>query len=710
MRPYLFVVFSFCALLLVTNPLFAAPVKTPHVEAEIISRYAAIEPGRPIEAALRLKIINKWHTYWKNPGDSGLPTKISWALPAGFSAAAIEWPHPKRLPLGPLMNFGFEGTAMHLVSVQTPAQLKPGQNITLNAKAEWLVCHDVCIPESADLSLSLPVVGSAPLADARWETSFADARAALPGALATWKATARAENNNAILTLTPPPGDTATPAGLFFYATTSDVIANAAKQVFNKTADGWALTVPLADPVNPALASLDGVLVSEQGWGKAHAGRAVLISAPLSFSGAGATAKPTPAIASAPAADLGLALAVLFAFVGGLILNLMPCVFPVLGIKVMSFVEHAGGEQKRLRQQGLAFLGGVVVSFWLLAGLLLVLRAAGESIGWGFQLQSPVFVTLLAMLFLLMALNLSGVFEFGMRLQSAAGSVQSGPAKGVLRDAFLSGVLATVIATPCTAPFMGASLGYTLAQPAYVSMLVFTAVALGMAAPILALSMFPAWLSHLPRPGAWMDSMKQFMAFPLYATVAWLAWVVGSQQGNDGLGLLLMGMVVIALGAWFYGRWQMNSPIRAIAFALVFLLVGGAIAWPGAPTERVTAGGTDAWMPFSKEKVAELRGQGRPVFIDFTATWCITCQVNKRVAINQPEVVKRFGEIKVARLKADWTLQDPLITAALAEFGRNGVPLYVYYPVGGDAMLLPEVLTTGIVLAALDTTRVATLK
>ncbi len=710
MRPCSYLVVSFCALLAAASPLFAAPVNTEHVEAEIISRYAAVEPGKPIEAALRLKIIDKWHTYWKNPGDSGLPTKISWSLPPGFSASAIDWPHPKRLPLGPLMNFGFEGEAMHMVFLQTPAQLKPGQSITLNAKAEWLVCHDVCIPESAALSLTLPVVSAAPLVDRRFEKSFADARVAVPGALLSWKVAARAENSNAILTLTPPPGDKTTPAGLFFYATTSDIISNAAKQVLNKTADGWALSVPLAEPINTALATFDGVLVSEQGWGTAHAGRAVAIAAPLAFPAVATKTTPAPMAARAPAADLGLALALLFAFVGGLILNLMPCVFPVLGIKVMSFVEHAGGEQKRLRQQGVAFLGGVLVSFWVLAGLLLVLRAAGESIGWGFQLQSPVFVTLLAMLFLLMALNLSGVFEFGLRLQSAAGNVQSGVAKGVLRDAFLSGVLATVIATPCTAPFMGASLGYTLAQPAYVSMLVFTAVALGMAAPILALSMFPAWLRHLPRPGAWMDSMKQFMAFPLYATVAWLVWVVGSQQGNDGVGFLLMGMVVIALGAWFYGRWQMPAPTRAVAFALALLLVGGVIAWPGAPAERVAATGTEAWIAFSKEKVAELRLQGRPVFIDFTATWCITCQVNKRVAINQPEVVKRFAELKVARLKADWTVQDPLITAALAEFGRNGVPLYVYYPVAGEAILLPEVLTSGILLAALDTPRGATAK
>jgi thiol:disulfide interchange protein DsbD len=382
-------------------------------------------------------------------------------------------------------------------------------------------------------------------------------------------------------------------------------------------------------------------------------------------------------------------------------------VFPVLGIKVMSFVQHAHGDRKRLRQQGLAFLAGVVISFWILAALLAALRAAGESVGWGFQLQSPVFVTLLAFLFLLMALNLSGVFEMGMRLQSAAGGLQTGgnsSNRGNLRDAFLSGVLATIIATPCTAPFMGAAMGFTLSQPAYISFLVFTAVAVGMAAPVFLLSLFPAWVRHLPKPGAWMDTFKQFMAFPLFATVVWLAWVLGSQQGNDGVGLLLLGMVIIAFGAWLYGRMQMASPARAVTVGVALLLAGALVAWPTA-TSRAEANAStasDAWVPFSKQKVAELRGQGRSVFIDFTATWCITCQVNKRIALNQQDVRKRFETLNIVRMKADWTVKDPAITEALAEFGRNGVPLYVYYPANGEAKLLPEVLTPTVVLSALD--------
>ncbi len=701
--------FSVSLLLAITTSLSAAPVKTPHVEAEIISRLVAVKPGQPIEVALRLKILDHWHTYWQNPGDSGLPTKLTWTLPDGVSAGPIEWPYPKPLPLGPLMNFGYDGEVLHLVKLQTPRSLKAGTNITLKAKAEWLVCSDVCIPESADLSIDLPVVSALPLPDSRWVNAFKVAQLALPGTLPGWKSVARIENGKAILTLTAPPGLKVEPSDLYFYPLREEIIANAGRQVTGKAADSLSLTIPMADPVNTTLNSLDGVLVSKVGWGSTHAGNAVAISAPVVYVKSTETAslvKSGSGAVSPIGNDLGLLVAVVFAFVGGLFLNLMPCVFPVLGIKVMGFVQHAQGDQKRLKLQGFAFLAGVVGSFWILAGLLIALRAGGASVGWGFQLQSPVFVTLLAILFLLMALNLSGVFEMGLRLQSAAGGVQVKHNRGPVVDAFLSGVLATIIATPCTAPFMGAALGYTLSQSAFVSMLVFTAVAFGVAAPVVTLSLFPGWLRRLPKPGAWMDGFKQFMAFPLYATVVWLVWVLGSQQGNDGIAAILSGMVVIAFAAWLYGRWQLERPVRALIAAVALVAFGTAIAWPGPIAGGVAHGAgqvslTDQWAPFSKEKVAELRGQGRAVFIDFTATWCITCQVNKRVALNDNDVLRRFSELNIVRMKADWTVKDSAITEALAEFGRNGVPLYVFYPAGGEPKLLPEILTPAIVLSSL---------
>ncbi len=701
--------------LLFALPAMAVPVKTPHVEAELIARHTAIVPGQPIEVALRLKIIEHWHTYWQNPGDSGLPTKLKWTLPSGFTAGAIEWPHPKKLPLGPLMNFGYEGEVLHLVTLTAPTDLDVGKPVAFTAKAEWLVCADVCIPEGGIVSLTLPTATAPLVADTRWAGAFATARAALPKVVAGWEASAKIAGEVLEISLAAPAGDTLDANDIAFYPLRDDVIANARKQVSARGSEGLRMTVPMGEPINRELKTLDGVLVSANGWGKPYAGKAIAISASVTYVAAGSLAA-MPASASRPIptkSDMTVWLALAFAFIGGLILNLMPCVFPVLGIKVMGFVQHAqndrGVNKVMLKKQGFAFFAGVVISFWMLAGLLLALRAAGESIGWGFQLQSPVFVTLLAVLFLLMALNLSGVFEMGLKLQSVAGNAEMRGTRSTLVDAFLSGVLATIVATPCTAPFMGAALGFTLSQPAYVAMLVFTAIAIGMALPVTLLSLAPRWLAYLPKPGAWMQTFKQFMAFPLLATVAWLAWVLGSQTGNDGIAKLLFGLVLIALAAWLYGRWQVAKPMLAVVAGALVAACGLALAWPSAEAARgsTTARSGDAWVPYAKQTIADLRAEGKGVFVDFTATWCITCQLNKRVALNQPEVMKRFAEVNIVRMKADWTLQDPVITAALAEFGRNGVPLYVFYPAKGEPIVLPEVLTTSVVLEHVSLLRTA---
>ena len=689
----------------------AAPVKTPHVEAELISRHRAFQPGQTIELALRLKIIDHWHTYWQNPGDSGLPTRLAWSMPAGFSAGAIEWPYPKKLPLGPLMNFGYEGEVLHLVSVKTPLKAKIGEEATLNAKADWLVCSDVCIPESADLTISLQAIGMAPSLDTRWSIAFENAHAALPGKANFGVIAATIAGGKLVIDFSPPAGAVVSLADVTFFPLREELIANAGVQVLSKTESGYRLQIPVAEPVNTSIKTVDGVLVAPNGWGTWYPGKALDFSAPLiaaaSVAGPAAQA-PRPSVAtvnpsSAPSAEsIGLLTALVFAFAGGLLLNLMPCVFPILGIKILSFVRHAESDTAFLRKQGFAFLAGVLVSFWILAAALVAFRMAGQTLGWGFQLQSPLFVTLLAILFMLMALNLCGVFEMGLRLQTFAGGLEP-RGRGKLRDAFFSGVLATVVATPCTAPLMGAALGFTLSQPPALSLLVFTAIALGMALPVLALSLFPRWLQFLPKPGAWMNTFKQFMAFPLFATVVWLIWVLGSQVGNDGAAKLLFGLVIISLSAWLYGHWQVTQPAKAMIVAILIGLPGFLIAWPdakatGAQVTKVE----DGWIPFSTQKVAELRGQQKAIFIDFTATWCITCQVNKRVALNQSEVAARFKELGIVRMKADWTLQDPEITRTLAEFGRNGVPLYVFFPAGGEPRVLPELLTPAIVLAAIE--------
>ena len=391
-----------------------------------------------------------------------------------------------------------------------------------------------------------------------------------------------------------------------------------------------------------------------------------------------------------------------FAFIGGLLLNLMPCVFPVLGIKVLGFVEHAHGEARAMRLQGVIYSLGVLVSFAALAGLMLALRAGGTQLGWGFQLQSPLVVTLLAVLFFVLALNLSGVFEWGAFAQSLTSSLS---AHGRYADAFLSGVLASVVATPCTAPFMGAAVGFTLAQGPVMSLAVFLMLGAGMALPVLLLAMFPALLKRLPKPGAWMETFKQVLAFPLYATVAWLAWVLGALGGIDAIFALLAGLVLIAMGAWLYGRWRHAGSHWQPALALLLAAAGVAVAWPGpvqpagADAAPLARAGELPWQAWSPEKVRELTASGTPVFVDFTAAWCVTCQVNKRIALHNDAVMKAFAASGLVPLKADWTRQDPRITAALAALGRNAVPVYVIYTPGADApRLLPEVLTPALVL------------
>ncbi|MFN5030193.1 MAG: protein-disulfide reductase DsbD family protein [Burkholderiales bacterium] len=705
----------------------AEVVKTPHVEAQLVARHTTFQPGKPIEAALRLKIIDHWHTYWRNPGDSGLPTKLKWTLPEGFTAGEIQWPYPKKLPLGPLMNFGYEGEVLHLVNIQTPATFPRSAKITLKAKADWLVCADVCIPEEGVVSLSLVATDKVPALDSAWEASFARSRASLPDqtlrdvsvAIEGMIATIKVKTQAAVDT-----------AGVAFYPLRDDVMANASKQIFSKTPDGFALTVALADPKNNDLKTLDGVLVAEEAdkhavtWGTTVAGgggisaRAVSISAPVVYlAGTKASKSSNDGIIQAktpanPRPDLSLALALLLAFLGGLVLNLMPCVFPVLGIKVMGFVENAHGESRLLRRQGAAYFVGVLLSFMALAGLMLALRGAGQSIGWGFQMQEPLFVGALAVLFFVMALNLSGVFEFGTSIQAVAGDAEQRAQSNPLVGALISGVLATVVATPCMAPGLGASVGFTLSQSAPIALLVFVAIAVGLALPVSLLSFFPALLRYLPKPGAWMDTFKQVMAFPLYGTVVWLVWILGAQTGNDGVAALLAGLTVLALAGWVYGRMQTRKPVAAVAVGLALAAAGLWFAWTGAsavaPTPEPAAGSAASsaspsdWVPFSTERIAALRNDGKSVFVDFTATWCITCQVNKRVALNDEAVVAQMKTRNVVRMKADWTRKDPAITAALAAFGRNGVPLYVLYPPRGEPVILPELLTPTLVLDAIS--------
>jgi thiol:disulfide interchange protein/DsbC/DsbD-like thiol-disulfide interchange protein len=675
----------------------AAPVRTEHVEAELIAERTAASPGKPATVGLRLRMDEHWHTYWKNPGDSGLPTKIQWQLPEGWTAGPIAWPHPEAQRVGPMLNYGYSDEAVLLSDLTPPAGARPGP-VAITANASWLVCKDICIPEKATLTLAFAVAEGDPPPEGVQAALFAKARAKLPATLAGWTAESAIAGNRLTLRYMPPPG-TVAPEKVAYFPYRENFIDHPAPQVLARDGGGFRLEMQLVEPVAQDVRNFSGVLVAGSAWPGAANRKSVEIAGPV------VAALPPVQAPIAPAgneAGSSLALALVFALAGGLLLNLMPCVFPVLGIKVMGFVRHAHGDARALWMQGAVFSAGVLLSFLALAGLLLALRAGGTELGWGFQLQSPAFVTLLAALFFLMALNLFGVFEWGGFAQSMTSNLS---AKGRYADAFLAGVLATLVATPCTAPFMGAAVGFTLAQPAAVSLAVFAMLGAGMALPVLALSFFPAALRKLPKPGPWMETFKQVLAFPLFATVIWLAWVLGAQVGNDAVLALLGGLLVLAIGAWIYGRWAHSESLARLAFAALFAVAGLWLAWPGpasAPGEARAATakpGEIAWQPWSPEKLAELRAAGTPVFVDFTAAWCVTCQVNKRVALNREEVVRILADRGVVSLKADWTNHDPRITAALAELGRNALPVYALYAPGqAQPKLLPEVLTASLVV------------
>jgi thiol:disulfide interchange protein/DsbC/DsbD-like thiol-disulfide interchange protein len=667
----------------------AAPVPTPHVEAELVSAVRSVVPGQPFTVALRLAHEPHWHTYWKNPGDSGMATAIAWNLPEGWSAGPIQWPAPQRLPIPPLTNFGYEGELFLLTEIRPPDTMAAGRATTIEARAEWLVCKEICLPGGASLKLSLPISASAEQ-DPRWAPRLAQARDRLPAPLSGWTANVGESEGSVVVRLRPLQTGAPEIRRLVFFPEEDGIIQNAAEQRLTREEGGLVLRVPALQGLG-ARTAVDGLLVAEPGWGPA-----MPVAAQVRL--------PVTAAAPSPQANLTLLVALALALAGGVVLNLMPCVFPVVSIKVLGFVEQSHGDAGRLRTHGLVFALGVLVSFWAIAGILLVLRATGLALGWGYQLQSPLVVATLAVLFFVLALNLSGVFETGARVQALAGKVAAGPG---YRGSFLAGLLATLVATPCTAPFMGAALGYAMMQPAAVALLVFTALALGMAAPYLALSAMPRLLQRLPRPGRWMESFKQVLAFPLYLTVVWLVWVLGRQQGVDAAVRLLAGLVLLAAALWALARWSVPSGatharVFARAAALLLLVAAAALAWPGARARLPTPDAAADWAPYSAAALRVAQGTGQSVFVDFTAAWCVTCQVNKKLVLESEPVQRAFRDKGIKLMRADWTNRDVNITAALSQLGRSGVPVYALYaPASSAPRLLPEILTRDMVLRAL---------
>ncbi len=693
----------------------AAPVRTAHVEAELVAERTALIPGRPNTVALRLVMERGWHTYWRNAGDSGLPTTLTWKLPDGSKAGPIQWPAPRALPVGPLVNYGYAGEVLLLNDIAAGPDFLSGKTVTLSARADWLVCKEICIPEGADLSLTLPVIADAAQVqrDPRWSDAIAKARTSLPRPADDWNVTATARGATIDLHWVPAARNdsAADVTGWHFFPYVQGQIEAAGPQTLTRQGRDWSMSLPVASQRVGEFKRVAGVLVS----GDASAPRALAIDVPLNgtvVAGSAAPALTAPVLQLTPPATqantaLSFGTAILFALAGGLLLNLMPCVFPVLSLKVLGFATHRENNAA-MRHHGLAFGAGVVVSFWLLAGALLALRAAGQQLGWGFQLQSPATIAGLAVLFFVLALNLSGVFEVRQFVPS---SLATWNAKNPLLNDALSGALAVVVASPCSAPFMGAALGYALAGPMLSTWIVFTVLAIGMALPYVLLAYFPAWRKRLPRPGAWMLRLKHLLAFPLYATVLWLIWVLGAQLDNDAVLRLGATLLLIALGLWAWQTMRTGGARGWGIAAATSIAAALAVGWPvvatsaldGAANVAKRPAADDVWQEYSAARVAQLVAAGRPVFVEFTAAWCVTCQVNERLVLNTDAVQNAFTRQNVALLRADWTRRDPVIGAALAALGRDGVPVYVFFRPGKEPLLLPEILRKQDILDAVDT-------
>lgn len=693
--PRLFAAASLLAALLPATVLAQAGqsvVTTEHVRAELLAQAPdGIQPGQPLWVGLQIVHRPHWHTYWKNPGDSGLPTQLTWTLPAGIVAGDVDWPVPTKIRLGSLANYGYENTVLLPVPLTVTPAFKPSVfgDAQIQLKANWLVCEKECIPEEGSFTLKLPARSTTALNGPQFEAALA----ARPKPLS---AAGEAHVEGQVLHVTVP-GLPATVRGktLELFPETGDVIDNAAASTQHWQGDVWTASVPLsaqraASPgVFPVVLALDG-----QGWrSEAKVTGTWPATAPAAtVSPALETALRNNAAAAPPptTATTTFGIALLFALVGGMILNLMPCVFPVLAIKVVGFAQHAD-DRRGHRVSGLVYTAGVVLSFAALGGLMLALRAAGEQLGWGFQLQSPAVVAALAALFTLIALNFAGLFEFRSLLPSSVATLE---ARHPVANAFLTGVLAVAVASPCTAPFMGASLGFAIGLPAGEAMAIFVALGLGMSLPYLAISWLPRIAQWLPRPGAWMETFRHLMAFPMFATVAWLVWVLGEQSGIDGAGALLALLVGLSMVVWAFtlrGRTRVAlSTLAVAALAFVAWSIGPAIT-RAAPAPSI-ASAQDRWQPWAPERVQQLLAGGRPVFVDFTAAWCVTCQYNKKTTLARSDVLADFDARHFALLRADWTRRDPSITAALAQLGRNGVPVYVVYKPGQPPQVLSEIL------------------
>lgn len=650
------------------------PVKAQHLTAELVSDSGTITSGGRSRVALALTLEPGWHVYWVYAGDSGEPPEVDWAVPSGISIGPMQYPVPSRLPLGPLMDYGYEGIAVFPFNLAA-SQVSLGK-ADLKAHVRWLVCREVCIPGKAYLGLNLNVI---PQGSTKTNKLIDAAVGAEPVKVPTAVKIGVTATRDT-LTFNVVTGNKEPSAE--YYPLDDDSIRNAAEQKVEPTAIGLKLVTERADISDTLPKELKGVL-------KLSGGRSYTFDVPVG-----------PAVANSHDSGVaGYLLAALLAFGGGIILNLMPCVFPVLFLKALALAGGVGESRARQRVHGAAYTAGILCSFWIIVGALLTLRTLGKQVGWGFQLQSPGFVVAMACLLFFMALSLAGMFDLGVTLTGAGDSLAQ---KGGYTGSFFTGVLATVVATPCTAPLMGAAIGFALSQRVLVTFTIFTFLAFGLALPYLALTFIPGWADKLPRPGRWMETLKQLTSVPLFLTVVWLVWVYGRLSGStagdstDHVARLLVGLLILAISGWILGRW----PARRWGYVAAAATAAAALAFPliKAQADRLQ------WQPYSSAALEQAQSEGRPIFVDFTAAWCLSCQVNEKAVLQDREIEQEFVRRRYVLLRADWTRYDPEITNELSHVGRSGVPTYVIISgVGQTAThILPELLTRGTVLNAIQ--------
>lgn len=685
--------FSVSTIFLTPKSAQANPVKTDNVQLQLVSEVQSIQPNQPFWVGFHFKINKGWHTYWRNPGDSGMPTTVEWKLPKGFKVGEIVFPYPKRFPVGSLMNFGYKDEVTLLTKI-TPATTKVNTPIQLQAKVDWLVCKEECIPETGTLKLQLPVSSSQPSVNTQWANIFNQTRKSIPQA-SPWEVAADVKGEELILRVKATNLQAALIKDVAFFPDKDGVITNAAPQ--KSTFDTNGLTLRLQRGNLDKLNQIAGVLVLQEQLDKQTVSQSFAIKTTV-----GATA---PATKTTGTQTSSIWQVMLLALLGGIALNLMPCVFPILSLKAFHIVRRSQDSPKQVRLGAVAFTAGVLASFTVIVIVLLVLRGLGEQVGWGFQLQSPVFVTLMAYLMFAIGLNLSGVFIFGANLM---GFGQGLAARSGYVGEFFSGVFATVVATPCTAPFMGTAIGVALTQPPLIAIAIFEMLGLGLALPYLVIGFTPKLQKILPKPGVWMETFQQLLAFPMYGATAWLVWVLTQQAGTTGLAAASFGLILISFAAWLYqktrlvGNWGQRLGTIASLIVLGFSLTVAQLA--NIDDSSVISQGGNLWQPYTTAKLAELRQRETPIFVNFSASWCISCLVNERTTLSQPETIAAFKSKGVALLKGDWTKRDGEITQALESFGRSGVPLYVLYPKSqsAQAIILPQKLSISDVVNALE--------